>query len=239
MVTVWRIALDPARGPSVEPIAELSDAERARATLFVSDALRNRWLHGHVATRRILARELGVAPEAVVYGAAAAGKPFVAAPAGSGVEFSYSDSGDLALVAVGSPDADPKSGDPTVGALGVDVEAYRPMSDMDGIAKRFFAEEEREALFALPETERVAGFYRLWTRKEAYIKAIGTGLGHALDRFAVTIGMQDVRILHDGNDRSVAARLALHAVPVGEGYEAALVAPRASGAPVIADWDRR
>lgn len=237
MVTVWRIPLDPVRGPSADAVAELSQAERARAALFATDALRNRWLHGHVATRRILARALGVAPREIAYGAAAAGKPFVAAPAGSGIEFNYSDSGDLALVAVMAGDADPRSGGTRV-TLGVDVEAYRPMSDMAGIAERFFAAEERESLFALPEAERVAGFYRLWTRKEAYIKAIGTGLGQALDRFAVTIATHDVRIVHDGDDRAVSARLALHPIPVASGYEAALVAPRASGAPMISDWDR-
>lgn len=225
VVTVWRIALDPARSPDAEALAELSEAERARAALFVTDALRNRWLTAHVAMRRILARELGVRPDEIVYGAGTAGKPFIASPAGSGVEYSFSDSGDLALLAVGRG-----------GALGVDVEAYRSISDLAGVAERFFAPEERAALFALPESERRTGFYRLWTRKEAYIKAIGTGLGHALDRFVVTIGVGDVRLVREDGDASAAERWSLHTVAVPPGYEGALIGPRSNDAPIVRDW---
>lgn len=225
MVTVWRIPLDPARSPDAEALVELSEAERARAALFATDALRNRWLTAHVAMRRILARELGVRPDEIAYGAGTAGKPFIASPAGSGVEYSFSDSGDLALLAVGRG-----------GALGVDVEAHRPISDLEGVAERFFAPEERIALFALPEAERRAGFYRLWTRKEAYIKAIGTGLGYALDRFVVTIGVEDVRLVREDDDATAAERLSLHTIAVPSGYEGALIGPRSEAAPVVRDW---
>ena len=211
MVTVWRIPLDPSRPPAAEALAELSDAERKRASLFATDALRNRWLTAHVAMRRILARELGVRPETIVYGAGAAGKPFIASPAGSGVEYSFSDSGDLALLAVGRG-----------AALGADVEACRSISDLEGVAERFFAPEERAALFALPEADRRAGFYRLWTRKEAYIKAIGTGLGHSLDRFVVTIEVDDVRFVSLDGDAEAAKRWDLRPIAVPSGYEAAV-----------------
>lgn len=225
MVTVWRIALDPSTPPAAEALAELSKAERSRAALFVTDALSNRWLTAHVAMRRILARELGVPPEAIVYGAGAAGKPFIASPAGSGVEYSFSDSGDLALLAVGRG-----------AALGVDVEACRSISDLEGVAERFFAPQERLTLFALPEAERRAGFYRLWTRKEAYIKAIGTGLGHALDRFVVTIEADDVRFVSVDGDVSAAARWWLRTVPVDAGYEAAVTSESAPSDFVVADY---
>jgi len=224
-VTVWRIALDPLRAPDAAAVAELSEQERARAARFATDALRNRWLHGHVATRRILARALGVAPHTIVYGAEAAGKPFVASPAGSGIEFSFSDSGDRALVAVGDG-----------GALGADIESCRPLTDLEGVAERFFAAEERAALFALPEAEREAGFYRLWTRKEAYIKALGTGLGHPLDRFVVTIAANDARLVSVDGDRAAAARIALRSISVGDGYEGALVVLRPDAALTVLDW---
>ena len=224
-VTVWRIALDPARPPDAAAVAELSEEERTRALRFATDALRNRWLHGHVATRRILARALGVAPREIVYGAEAAGKPFVVAPAGSGIEFSFSDSGDLALLAVGRG-----------GALGVDVESRQPLSDLAGVATRFFAAEECDALFALPEAARDAGFYRLWTRKESYIKALGTGLGHALATFVVTIAVDDARVVSVGGDRAAAAQCAVRSIDAGVGYEGALVALRPDIAITVSDW---
>lgn len=225
MVTVWRIALDPARSPDAEALAELSEAERARAALFVTDALRNRWLTAHVAMRRVLASELGVRPDEIAYGAGTAGKPFIARPAESGVEYSFSDSGDLALLAVGRG-----------GALGVDVEAYRSISDLEGVAERFFALEERVALFALPESERRAGFYRLWTRKEAYIKAIGTGLGHALDRFVVTIDRDDVRFMSIDGDFDAAKRWDLRSIEVSGEYEAAFASESSPSDLVVADY---
>lgn len=228
MVRVWRIALDPTRAPDAVALAELSEEERARAARFATDALRNRWLHGHVATRRILARALGVAPNAIEYGAAPAGKPFVAAPAGSGIEFSFSDSGDLALLAVGRGVA-----------LGVDLESRRPRTDLSGVAKRFFAAEECAALFALPESERDAGFHRLWTRKESYIKALGTGLAHPLAAFVVTLASDDARFVSIDGDRAAAARCAMRSIDVGADYEGALVALRPDIALTVMDWPAR
>ena len=227
-VRVWRIALDPLHAPDAAALAELSEEERARAARFATDALRNRWLHGHVATRRILARTLGVEPHAIVYGAEAAGKPFVAAPARSGIEFSFSDSGDLALLAVGRS-----------GALGVDVESRRPLSDLAGVAERFFAADECAALLALPESAREAGFYRLWTRKEAYIKALGSGLGHPLAKFVVTIAIDDARLVSVDGDRAAVARCALRSIDVGADHEGALVALRPDIAITVADWPAR
>lgn len=227
-VTVWRIALDPSRAPDAAGIAELSEEERARAARFATDALSNRWLHGHVATRRILARELGVSPQAILYGTEAAGKPFVAAPAGSGIEFSFSDSGDLALLAV-SRDV----------PVGVDLESRRPRTDLAGVARRFFAAEECNALFALPESEREAGFHRLWTRKESYIKALGTGLAHPLASFVVTIAIDDARLVSIDGDRAAAARCAMRSIDVGADYEGALVALRPDIALTVMDWAAR
>ena len=247
-VTVWRIALDPARAPDAAAVAELSEEEQARAARFATDALRNRWLHGHVATRRILARELGVAPRAIVYGVEAAGKPFVAAPVGSGIEFSFSDSGELALLAVGRGRvrALNPAGEFAVdheaarhGALGVDVEVHRPLADLGAIAERFFAPEEQAALFALPESEREPGFYRLWTRKEAYIKALGTGLGHPLSRFVMTIAREDVRLVAVDEDVAAAARWSVCSIDVGAGYEGALVAAQPRTAVITLDWTAR
>ena len=68
-------------------------------------------------------------------------------------------------------------------ALGVDVEQLRDNFDHDAIARRFFSEEEQRQLAALAPPERYYGFFRCWTRKEAYIKAQGTGLSLPLHQF--------------------------------------------------------
>lgn len=216
-VAVWRVPLDPTRAPDARALAELSDAERARAALFATDALRNRWFGAHVALRRILAAALDVDPRSISYSTAAAGKPFIAHPAARGVEFNLSDSGDLALIAVSRR-----------GPVGVDVEECRPQRDLVALAEGFFAEEERAALRALPPREQAAAFYRIWARKEAFIKAIGLGLGFGLQRFAVSTEPDAPRLLRVDLDPRVQGAWQLMNAPVPDGYAGALVTPEAT-----------
>jgi 4'-phosphopantetheinyl transferase len=71
--------------------------------------------------------------------------------------------------------------------VGVDVEHIRSLKDMKQMAKRFFSAEEYEAWLAVSAEQQDEAFFNCWTRKEAYIKALGTGLSHPLDRFVVTL----------------------------------------------------
>src|SRR5207248_9608942 len=70
-------------------------------------------------------------------------------------------------------------------AIGIDVERLRDLPDADLVADRFFAAPEAAVVRALPYPEKCAAFLACWTRKEAYVKALGAGLTHPLDSFAV------------------------------------------------------
>src|SRR5208283_6184767 len=72
-------------------------------------------------------------------------------------------------------------------ALGVDIERVRPDVKTAELSERFFSSSERAALRSLPETLRVAAFYACWARKEAFLKAIGEGLGFPLEDFSVSV----------------------------------------------------
>ncbi|HEU0303200.1 MAG TPA: 4'-phosphopantetheinyl transferase superfamily protein [Gaiellaceae bacterium] len=97
--------------------------------------------------------------------------------AGADVRFSVSRSGTVGLLAV------------TRGrAVGVDVERIEPRRALGPIADQLFAADEAAELRALPEETRVARFYALWTRKEAYAKALGTGLAVPLGRLRPAYG---------------------------------------------------
>jgi 4'-phosphopantetheinyl transferase len=76
----------------------------------------------------------------------------------------------------------------TGGELGADIEAIRKLSSMAQMILQQFHPDEKAVLLALPGDEQLRQFYRLWTCKEAYIKALGTGLSLPLDSFAVTLG---------------------------------------------------
>ncbi|MDY0322925.1 MAG: 4'-phosphopantetheinyl transferase superfamily protein [Candidatus Carbobacillus sp.] len=74
--------------------------------------------------------------------------------------------------------------------VGIDVEQVLPI-DYEEIAMRFFSQQEYDDLMRLTARERPTGFYRLWTLKESYIKAIGKGLVTPLDAFSVIADVQD------------------------------------------------
>jgi 4'-phosphopantetheinyl transferase len=71
--------------------------------------------------------------------------------------------------------------------VGVDVERVRPLPDLDEIAARTFSPEERRRLSRLDPAERLAGFFNCWTRKEAYLKALGIGLAGSPTGFTVSL----------------------------------------------------
>jgi 4'-phosphopantetheinyl transferase len=206
VITVWRIALDPGAPPDAGAIAELSADERSRAARFATDALRNRWLHAHVAMRRILAREVGVDAASVEYGRGDHGKPFLTSPAASGLEFNLSDSEGMALLATGR-----------AGAVGVDVERIRPVPELRALAMRYFAPAACTTLFALEEHAQLVAYFGLWARHEAALKTLGIGFDERIDRVA------DL------------TRLAVRAIEVPAGYAAALATERATPFRVI-DW---
>jgi 4'-phosphopantetheinyl transferase len=175
-ITVWRIALDSAQPPDAPMVAQLSDAERDRAARFATDALRNRWLHGHVAMRAILARELGIPPRDIAYVTGEHGKPLLAWHGPPPLDFSFSDVESIALLAVSRG-----------GPVGVDVETIRENVAITPISESRFAIAERDAVRDATDADRAACFYRIWTRKEAALKAIGVGLAQGLARFAVPV----------------------------------------------------
>jgi 4'-phosphopantetheinyl transferase len=130
------------------------------------------------------------------------------------LRFNLSHSHEVALLAV-TLDAE----------LGVDVEHIRADFASEDVARRFFSRAEVEVFNALPKEEQVAAFFRCWTRKEAYIKAIGKGLSQALDAFDVTLapGMQAALLRAEEDD---AERWLMRDVDVGEGYAGALAVER-------------
>ncbi|MEM7027101.1 MAG: 4'-phosphopantetheinyl transferase superfamily protein [Pseudomonadota bacterium] len=71
--------------------------------------------------------------------------------------------------------------------IGVDIEAINPRTDQAALVKRFFSESELNAWQALPDAERTEAFFRCWTRKEAFIKAEGSGVSFGLDKFIVSL----------------------------------------------------
>jgi 4'-phosphopantetheinyl transferase len=155
----------------------LSRDERGRAEKFHYAEHRQHYIVARASLRRLLAERLRVDPRAVEFVETTYGKPTLAPQHGSAdVEFNVSHSGILALYAFTSGRA-----------VGIDVEQIRQVPDADDLAERFFSPTETAALRVLPLDRRSLAFLACWTRKEAFIKALGLGLSCPLDAFDVTI----------------------------------------------------
>src|SRR2546421_4107575 len=174
-IVATRLAVKPAAARTAAAL--LSDAECQRASRLAFDRDRRRFVVARARLRQLLGARLDVRPEAVelVYGAH--GKPALAPWfAASDLRFNVSHCDDVAVYAFSHGCE-----------VGIDVEAVRVMGDADDIAARFFSHREHTAYRALDPRDRPLGFFQCWTRKEAFIKALGDGLSHPLDRFDVSL----------------------------------------------------
>lgn len=212
-VHLWRVELAALAKAEQRWKEILSDDERLRAARFHFPQDRQYFMATRAVLRMILASYAASDPQKVVFGYSDKNKPFVSRrQAGSDIEFNVSHSGDIALLAFARHRE-----------LGVDVERVREDFEHETIARRFFSEPEQRQLATLAPEERYAGFFRCWTRKEAYIKAQGVGLSLPLDQFDVSLKPGDANaMLATRPDHSEAARWSLREVPAGDGYVAAL-----------------
>jgi len=212
-VHLWRVDLSElaAEEQRWQPI--LSADEQARAARFHFAHDRQSFTATRALLRTILGSYVAADPAQLVFCYSEKDKPFLD-PAHTGVplEFNVSHSGAIALLAFARGRA-----------LGVDVEQIRENFDPAAIAQRFFSAHEQRQLSALAPPEKYRGFFRCWTRKEAYIKAVGSGLSLPLDQFDVSLEPAEGNaLLATRPDEAEAARWSLQEVPAGDGYLAAL-----------------
>jgi 4'-phosphopantetheinyl transferase len=171
-VDCWAVPVTGLPETVKEILPELLCAdEQARAARFQFERDRARYLARHAALRFILGRTLGVEPASLVFAEETNGRPVLAHPA-AGLHFNLSRSGDLALLAVAAS------------AVGVDLEQMRAIPDFLQVARHHFAAAEIAHLIGLAPEKQLSAFYTIWTRKEAFVKAIGDGLSYPLAAFS-------------------------------------------------------
>lgn len=193
----------------------LSPEERDRSQRFVRGIDRQRFTVTHAAVRTILGHYLGIPPGQVEMTIRPGGKPELAPlPHLPPLRYNLSHSEGLAMVAVAINRE-----------VGVDVEYVRPFRDIESIVERYFAPGERATWQALPDHERVAAFFRCWTRKEAYLKARGIGLSAGLDQVEVSCAPNEpARLLWGEGPGDLGVQWQMYDVSPGRDYMAACVA---------------
>lgn len=191
--TLWLADLTPPPAPERAGWwAPLAPGERARAERFRAEVHGWRYVVGRHLLRRLLARRTGRAPAEVTLDEGAHGKPGCS-DAGAGA-FNLSHADATALLAFAPAGA---------AAVGVDLEPLAAMPDADALAATLFTDAERAALALLPPPARDAGFLRIWTRKEACLKALGCGLSIEPARVHVGLDGERVRLPAPGGEVEV------------------------------------
>ena len=206
---VWCLRLCAAPSTLQQLRVALNDEERNRADRFRFPLHRDQFVLARGALRHLLAGILETAAGDVKFQYAPKGKP--ECQSDQTLRFNLSHSGDMVIYAFARNRE-----------VGIDIEQHREMKDLEAIAKRFFAAGEVEDLMSLPPAVRPDAFFRCWTRKEAFIKAIGDGLSLPLDSFRVSLlPDQPVSILDTPAEQREKWQLA--DITPCTGYSAALV----------------
>ncbi len=153
----------------------LNDAEKVRSRRFAVERPRRQFVLCRAALRAILSERLGCSHREISFGYLEHGKPFARVKGGRApVGFNVSHSGRHGLIAIAEHDW-----------LGVDLEERTPERDLDGIGAKVYGPSERRVLAGATGDRKVQVFFRLWSMKEALIKALGTGFSLHPSRFEV------------------------------------------------------
>jgi len=184
-VDCWAITLDDLPAADANAVALLSAVERARAERFRFEQHRRMYVRAHAALRLLLGRYLQAPPVSIEIVPDRNGRPVLADC--ERLHFNLSHSGAIALVAVSC-----------IAPVGVDIEELRDISDFVHLAHRCFAPDEVEHVLRLAPADRLRAFFVTWTRKEAYVKALGLGLSFPLDAFSTVRADGSSCLVHAG-----------------------------------------
>ena len=172
-IDVWRLDCTRHRDAGCAFDSALAPRERMRLREMRNPEARLHFAAGRWLARRVLARRLGRRETQIELTVDAHGRPSLD---GGGIDFNLSHAGSCVVVALSSA------------RVGIDVESTRRTRHWQPIARRFFSPAETAAIDASAMEERRMAFFRIWVRKEAFVKALGTGVATGFARFDVSAG---------------------------------------------------
>jgi 4'-phosphopantetheinyl transferase len=174
-IHLWRATLDGTERQLGRLETVLGTEERRRARAFRGEVDRKRYLASHGILRILLSRYLKRKPQELEYVYDGLGKPRLSGRNGVPISYSISHSSGMALYAFASGHR-----------IGVDLECVQPLEGAQDIVLRYFAQDETALLLNCDDDCRQEAFFRIWTLKEAYVKAIGEGMQCPFDRFSIS-----------------------------------------------------
>jgi 4'-phosphopantetheinyl transferase len=179
---IWRIDLHQHHPEkTAQSRMLLNEEEKVRADRLLVESARSNFINARAALRIILSEYLHSAPRDLVFTYGPQGKPTLANPK---LSFNLTHSNDIALLAIIRE-----------GEVGIDIEHIDPARATEDIAARFFSPAEQKAFSSYSGEERLAAFFRCWSRKESVIKALGEGLLCPLHSFDVSLDEHDAHLV--------------------------------------------
>lgn len=195
----------------------ITDDEQKRAQEFYFPKDQSSFIVGRGMLRTILAHYLEIDPTNIQINYGKYGKPFLGSNRiMSDIQFNLSHSENMVVIAV------------SLGRnVGVDIEKIRNLSDLDKLIATICSQREKDHFKQLTDVEKILSLFRCWTRKEAYLKAISTGMNKPMDQLTVSLESGDrgqVFTIYD--DLKGYSQYMLKSIPSITGYEAALCAKK-------------
>jgi len=216
---VWRASLNA----KALPDDVLDNEERAKAARFVKEEHRTRYAMAQTILRHLLGRYTGLDPKAVAFTRGPQGKPYLPQ---SSLQFNITHSGDLLLAAFC-----------TGQEVGVDVEKVEPKRPVLSLARRYYTPSELDWLKTLDDAVQARAFFQLWTLKEAFLKARGTGLSGGLNTFEYRIShLAPPELLWTKPEHGAPGDWSSITLNADEDYAAALVVTGTLGAVKLFEW---
>jgi 4'-phosphopantetheinyl transferase len=215
-VHVWACDLDASSLVTADAEGVLSEDELYRAERFRFERDRRRFILARAWLRSLVGSYAGVAPRELAFSYSEFGKPSLAAGSVQRAErlhFNMSGSDAMAIIGL-RLDCE----------LGVDLERLRAFEDAVAVSRRMFSAEEHRQIAEAPEETRTSHFFRYWTRKEALVKSLDTGIFQPLTQVLSVLESEADAIERVELD-SEGARFTQWLVPLrapAEGYMAAL-----------------
>ena len=209
---IWHIDLNESADAEFRWHEFLSADEKERAVRFHFERDRKNFSATRGLLRIVLAQYLGKSPQEITFCYAEKGKPALAKALydNGNIQFNVSHSGEAALF-----------GFTRKKQIGVDIEHIRRDVEIRTIARRFFSAQEQAELTTFPEAQQIQLFFRIWTLKESFIKALGEGLSHPLDQFDVSVDPNSPPTLSTRPNAFDAQRWHLQVLDAGADYAAA------------------
>ncbi len=223
-VHIWSARQPSTLPPDLE--ATLSRDECARAGRFHFPQHRLAYVFAHGVLRDVLSRYLHCPRGDIRFGQTSFGKPFLDETGGGrALEFNLAHAGDRVLVGLSRGRR-----------IGVDVEKIRPIEDILSIAESYFTPQECAFIFRQQPLDRERAFLCCWTRKEAYVKAVGKGLSIPLNSFDTRINQETAVFLESGPGSTDEAIWQVANLDSGEGYVAAVAIETGMNRLVHFEW---